>query len=269
MYKVKILGGIFLDDLKVTFAPATTQRASDVIYQQIYEKIANGELKTGDRLPSERELADQFHRSRPSVREALRMLQQNKLIKIAVGVNGGAIVQGISLESAEQPLRELIHIGVISPKELAEYRTHNDRTCAYLAAQYHTQEDATLLREIIVRYGESIYDSENLAIIDLEFHKALAKASHNKLCILMTDVVSTLCARMFWDAVRKMSEENVIHINQLAYDNHSQIAEAVIAGDIEKLVSLMNTARDIFYDAVTSLKSTPHSAPSSWNQANL
>ncbi len=99
-----------MDELKVSFAPATTQRASDVIYQQIYEKIASGELKTGDRLPSERELADQFHRSRPSVREALRMLQQNKLIKIAVGVNGGAIVQGISLESAEQPLRELITI---------------------------------------------------------------------------------------------------------------------------------------------------------------
>lgn len=247
-----------MDELKVTFAPATTQRASDVIYQQIYEKIASGELKTGDRLPSERELADQFHRSRPSVREALRMLQQNKLIKIAVGVNGGAIVQGISLESAEQPLRELITIGVISPRELAEYRTHNDRTCAYLAAQYHTQEDAALLREIITRYGEAVYDSERLAVIDLEFHKALAKSSHNKLCILMTDVVSTLCARMFWDSISKMPEKDIIQFNQFAFENHSQIAEAVIVGDTEKLVSLMNTASDIFYDVVTSLKGTPH-----------
>ena len=185
------------------------------------------------------------------------MLQQNKLIKIAVGVNGGAIVQGISLESAEQPLRELITIGVISPRELAEYRTHNDRTCAYLAAQYHTQEDAALLREIIARYGEAIYDSERLAVIDLEFHKALAKSSHNKLCILMTDV-STLCARMFWDSVSKMPEKDIIQFNQFAFENHSQIAEAVIVGDTEKLVSLMNTAGDIFFKAVTSLKKTAH-----------
>ncbi len=247
-----------MDDLKVTFAPATTQRASDVIYQQIYEKIASGELKTGDRLPSERELADQFHRSRPSVREALRMLQQNKLIKIAVGVNGGAIVQGISLESAEQPLRELISIGVISPRELAEYRTYNDRTCAHLAAQYHTPEDAAALREIVTRYGEAIRDSKKLSAIDLEFHKMLARSSHNRLCILMTDVVASLCIRMFWDATSKMSEEEIFRINQLAYETHAQIAEAVIARDTETLVCAMNIANDLFYDAVTSLKGTEH-----------
>ena len=58
------------------FQPATTKRASEVIYDQIYQKIASGALRPGDSLPSERELAEQFHRSRPSVREALRMLQQ-------------------------------------------------------------------------------------------------------------------------------------------------------------------------------------------------
>ena len=74
----------------------------------------------------------------------------------------------------------------------------------------------------------------------------------------MTDVVSTLCARMFWDSVSKMPEKDIIQFNQFAFENHSQIAEAVIVGDTEKLVSLMNTAGDIFFKAVTSLKKTAH-----------
>lgn len=232
-------------------APATTQRASDVIYQQIYQKIVDGDLKSGDRLPSERDLADQFHRSRPSVCEALRMLQQNGLIKIAVGVNGGAIVQGISLQSAEQPLRELIHLGEISLRELADYRTFNDRACAHLAAQHHTEEDAQQLREIIVRYGEAIYDSAALAKVDIEFHKALAKSSHNKLCILIADVVTKLCTSMFWEAANHdIPEDEVIRINKFAYKNHAEIAEAVIARDVEQLVPLMDTATNMFFDAV-------------------
>ena len=70
-------------------------RASEVIYDQIYLKIASGDLRPGDTLPSERELAEQFHRSRPSVREALRMLQQDGLLKISFGSAGGAVVQSI------------------------------------------------------------------------------------------------------------------------------------------------------------------------------
>lgn len=83
---------------KPLFTPAKTQRASEVIYQQIYPKIVSGELKPGDRLPSERELAQQFQRSRPIVREALRMLQQDGLLETSIGSSGGAIVRGISLK---------------------------------------------------------------------------------------------------------------------------------------------------------------------------
>ena len=70
---------------KALFTPAKTQRASEAIYNQIYPKIISGELRPGDRLPPERELAEMFQRSRPVVREALRMLQQEGLIETAVG----------------------------------------------------------------------------------------------------------------------------------------------------------------------------------------
>ena len=95
--------------------------------------------------------------------------------------------------------------------------------------------------------------SKKLSAIDLEFHKMLARSSHNQLCILMTDVVSSLCIHMFWDATCKMPEDEVFRINQLAYESHAQIAEAVIARDAVTLVRVMNNTSDLFYDAVTSL----------------
>ena len=240
----------------VVFRPATTQRASDVIYQQIYQKIVSQELKPGDRLPSERELVEQFHRSRPSVREALRMLQQDGLIKIAVGVNGGATVQGISMQNAEQPLRQLIEVGTITLQELVDYRSYNDHSCANLAAKYHTEEDIAKLREIIVRYGENVGNSKELSKIDIEFHKTLAESSHNKLCILITDVVTALCTSIFWEkAETAMSAEEVLKINQLAYKNHSDICEAVATRDPEKIKQVMNNATNIFFYAMDSVMS--------------
>jgi DNA-binding FadR family transcriptional regulator len=59
------------------FSPFATQRASEVIYEQIRELIISGQLKPSDRLPSERTLMEMYHRSRPTIREALRMLESS------------------------------------------------------------------------------------------------------------------------------------------------------------------------------------------------
>ena len=103
---------------KALFTPAKTQRASEAIYNQIYPKIISGELRPGDRLPPERELAEMFQRSRPVVREALRMLQQEGLIETAVGSSGGAVIRGVSLKSVEEPLKNLVAMGAINLDEL-------------------------------------------------------------------------------------------------------------------------------------------------------
>lgn len=235
----------------ITFKPAKTQRASDVIYQQIYQKIVSGELKPGERLPAERELCEQFGRSRPSVREALRMLQQDGLINISVGTNGGAVVQGISLDIAEQPLHKLVDMGAISLKELADYRTFNDQCCAHLALQNLTEKDIALLQDVIIRYGAAIEDFDLFQKIDIDFHKALAQCSHNKLCILITDVVTALCTTMFWQvAAKEMSREELIALNQHAFENHKNIADAIIAKDSRLLDSYLKEINDMFFNAV-------------------
>ena len=63
------------------FHPIKTVRASEAIYEQIKDRIISGELKPGDRLPSERNMMELFQRSRPTIREALRMLERSGYIR--------------------------------------------------------------------------------------------------------------------------------------------------------------------------------------------
>ena len=190
---------------KALFTPAKTQRASEAIYNQIYPKIISGELRPGDRLPPERELAEMFQRSRPVVREALRMLQQEGLIETAVGSSGGAVIRGVSLKSVEEPLKNLVAMGAINLDELLEYRHINDRSCARLAAIHHTEEDAEALRQTLEGAKANLDSLFSFQEYDVAFHSALAKASHNTLASLINDVIVRLNTDVFVERITHRS----------------------------------------------------------------
>ena len=74
------------------FSPARTQRTFEVIGDQIREQVRSGALRSGDKLPAERALAEQFGTSRNAVREALRALEHAGLITLQKGAHGGALL---------------------------------------------------------------------------------------------------------------------------------------------------------------------------------
>lgn len=234
---------------KTAFAPAKTKRACEVIYDQIYDKIVRGELEAGDRLPPERVLAEQFQRSRPSVREALRMLQQNGLIRIDIGSAGGSIVQGFSVAGLEKNLKDLIDSGVFSLQELKDYRIINDTGCARLAARNRTAKDIAALEKNIARYGASVADIEALHRIDEEFHAILATASHNAMAIAVNSAITEIIVTYFWNQAKEFSEQKILRINQMAFEAHAALAKAVIAGDDVDAEKQMQRVNRAFHDA--------------------
>ena len=140
----------------IYFNPVSKKRVSEVVYEQIFEKISNKELKQGDRLPSERELAAQFNCGRPSVREALRMLQQDDLIEIDVGANGGAIIKHSIMESAIYPVLRLVGTGDISISDMIAYRKFNDTACLQMAIDNATEQDVKTLQQIMFDYEKHL-----------------------------------------------------------------------------------------------------------------
>lgn len=232
------------------FSPATTRRASEVIYAQIYQKITEGSLRPGDRLPSERELAEQFHRSRPVVREALRMLQQDGLLETSLGSTGGAVIQSVSLETVEEPLKKLVAVGAINLDELVEYRHINDHGCARLAAIHHTPEDAQALKNTLAGAKANIDNLLSFQEFDVAFHTALAKASHNALSVLINDVIVRLNTDLFLERVQHCTPAELRAINLRIYESHSAIMEAVLAREPDRADAAVSSMVAFFQEVV-------------------
>ncbi len=238
-------------DTSSLFSAAETKCASEVVYEQIYNKIKSGELKPGDRLPAERVLVDIFKRSRPVIREALRMLQQDGLIKIEVGSNGGSIIQGITIDSVEAPLQKLVDIGVISFRELVDYRAISDMGCAELAAKYRTDEDIEKLKDNIERYRLALGNYDEVNAIDLEFHAILSAATHNSLAQTVNNVVLRSVINLYLEvSASKIPAEQKAENCKKAYAHHKRLTDAIIAQDVETAKSAMCEIFDFFYNTV-------------------
>src|SRR5258706_14071427 len=104
------------------FQAIRSTRAFEEIASQIRNELAEGRLKVGSRLPSERALAEQFGVSRNTLREALRSLEHAGLIQLQKGAVGGAIVQDRSSEAIGSGLVDMYHLGGIRPSDLTQAR---------------------------------------------------------------------------------------------------------------------------------------------------
>src|SRR5918912_2930273 len=97
------------------FAPIAVARASSAIAEQIRTAIVTGQLGEGDRLPPERELAEQFGVSRVTIRDALRGLEAMGLLNVRVGARGGAFVTVPSGALVGQAISDMMVMQAVSP----------------------------------------------------------------------------------------------------------------------------------------------------------
>jgi len=157
--------------------------ASDVLAAELRERILNGELVEGVSLPAERELVKQTQMSRATVREALRILEVQNLVRVKAGRAGGAFVQRPTTKSMANSVSMLIRGRHIKLVDLMETREALEPFCAELAARNRTSEDLVALD----RANEAIADPdaplEQFLRSNLDWHVGVAAASHNELLI--------------------------------------------------------------------------------------
>ncbi len=220
--------------------PVETKRASEVIYEQIKSLIVDGQFKPGDRLPSERALMDTLQRSRPTIREALRMLERAGFVRIVPGTNG-AIVQEFSLSNVEQPLETMLQTSNVSREELAEFRIHNDTLVARLAAQRRTEKDIQFLTDLLDQ-AQALIDSGDYAAfirLDQKFHSSLAITGENRVSQIMTKVLGHLVAPFHLRTLESLSPEDRIANCQRIQASHRQIFDAVVEGNADLAEQIM------------------------------
>jgi GntR family transcriptional regulator, transcriptional repressor for pyruvate dehydrogenase complex len=161
------------------FAPVTIARASSSIADQIRAAILSGRLQQGERLPPERELAEQFGVSRVTVRDALRGLEAMGLIEVRVGARGGAFVTVPSGALMGQAMSDMMLMQAISPEDIVEARLILELGTVTLACVRATQEDLERLRELHENAGRELSAKTYTRELSWDFHALLAHAAHN------------------------------------------------------------------------------------------
>ncbi len=220
--------------------PVQTQRASEAIYEQIKDLIISGQFKPGDRLPSERSLIDMLQRSRPTIREALRMLERAGFIRTVAGTNG-AIVQELSTDGVTQSMEVMLQTSKVTLDELSEYRAHNDVAVARWAAQRAGEQDVALLRQTLEKCGALIRAGDYAAFVaqDAVFHGQLALAGKNQVSYIMTQVMSRLVEPLMLKALERQSVEDGERMCRRIIAMHRSILDAVCARDADGAADAM------------------------------
>ena len=157
------------------FMPTRRDRVSAEILRQLKSAILAGRLKSGDKLPSEKQLAQQFQSSRGSVREAIRTLEQAGLLVVRRGAGGGAIVADGDLRHVTDSLFTLIRLGSVSIHDLTEVRVILEPRIASLAAQRITAEELARIEAYVAKHAEAIAAGHLHATADLGFHRMLGR----------------------------------------------------------------------------------------------
>ncbi|NOW48744.1 DNA-binding FadR family transcriptional regulator [Novosphingobium sp. SG751A] len=173
------------------FAPIKTQRTFEVICEQIRARLANGSLKTGDKLPAERELALEFQVSRSALREALRSLEMAGIIRNTKGVKGGSFIQAAEPDRIIQAMQDYVHLGNVSLEELTEARLATLDIIVRLACERATEADLAELEAIAERTKQES-SVEARYECAAQWYEVLARATKNRIYGIFVNSLSSI-----------------------------------------------------------------------------
>jgi GntR family transcriptional repressor for pyruvate dehydrogenase complex len=200
------------------------------VVRHIQEMILRGELQPGDRLPPERQMAEQLGVSRTVIREAVKTLQQIGLVRVLTG--SGIYVSRIEPEAVSESIGLLIRQSISSFDHLTEVRRMLETEIAALAAERASPEHIEAMEETIREMedaaalaGDRSDWIERFVEADLAFHSALVEASQNPLLPVLLEPVTEQLLDF-----RRLTFSGLDSV-QYSLDYHREILEAVKARD--------------------------------------
>jgi GntR family transcriptional repressor for pyruvate dehydrogenase complex len=207
------------------YTPVQSARLYEQIVEQIEQQILRGKLRHGDRLPTERELAEQFHVSRTVVREAVKALREKGLVQ---GYQGrGTFITNGTARAVRHSLGLMMQMGATEgARNLAEAREILEPEIAALAAKRATKENLDAIRHAVATMDTSLDDADAFVEADLQFHLALAHATQNPLIPMLIDPVVDLLREE-----RKLTFKHGGAARGQAH--HKKILDAILRRDAE------------------------------------
>jgi GntR family transcriptional repressor for pyruvate dehydrogenase complex len=212
----------------ITVKRLVVPKASDVLAEHLRERILRGELDEGSPLPTERELGERSGLSRASVREALRILESEGLIQTRPGRNGGASVKQPTADSIARSVGLFVRGRRIRLKSLLETRDVIEPAVAKLAALNRTDADMAALSEAQNRLATTQTDRAAYLEANVDWHLAVANASHNEPLIGFMTAISAVI-----QSATENPQLDSDEVRRQTIAAHARIQAAIFAGDAE------------------------------------
>ena len=218
------------------FDQVRQRRLSDDIVEQLEGMILEGTLKSGERLPAERALAEKFGVSRPSLREAIQKLAAKGLLVSRQG-GGNYVVDSLG-STFSDPLLHLLESNPEAQRDLLEFRQTLEASCAYYAALRATEVDRErltaafeALQDCYARADEVSRVEEGAA--DARFHLAIAEASHNAVLLHTIRGLFDLLKRNVVTNIGGMYQQRT-ETRDMLINQHRDLYLAIIEGRAEQ-----------------------------------
>jgi GntR family transcriptional regulator, transcriptional repressor for pyruvate dehydrogenase complex len=212
------------------------QKVAEFVAADVRSRIVTGELTDGDELPRESEMVEEYGVSRPSLREALRILETERLVRIRRGKRGGCVVRRPTAASAAYHLGLTLTAENVTLEDLAKARLSLEPACAALAAQLPERELIVDELTQLIDASEAAKTTDQSDNAMQEFHLRLVELCGNK---TMTVLVGAL------EAVWSGQETRVLRTEDLQEDPkarhrailaHRRVVSAIARGDTERAI---------------------------------
>ncbi len=213
-------------------------KAAELLAARIRGQIIRGELKEGDALPAENELMERFGVSRPTLREAIRVLEMESLLRMRRGSRGGALVTAPDPQVAARAVGVLLQLRKVSLRDIHGARTMIEPMAARQIAE---SEDARPVLETLHQRNDaaraSVRDFGEFPRHSWQFHKGLVEGTRNQTLTVLVqtiaDIIELQVARRYTRPLPSAEAEDQVSLNLRSVRANDQLLELLESRDAD------------------------------------
>lgn len=225
----------------IKFNPVSNKKLYIQIYNQILSEIQLGSFKVGDKLPSERELCEQFGVSRAPVRQALSALEMNGVIYSRQG-------EGVFVKNTTITTEGTLSMKSASPEDIVEARMHIEPLIIHFAALRATDQEIEELKQTIKKMEEETRSGVYVPETDEQLHMGIARASHNDLFVtFMSSITNAMKQQEMWRFIRDRTVTRSDY-REINFQEHKMIIKALEERNSSEAVTRMTDHMQNLYD---------------------
>lgn len=209
-------------------------KTAELVARQIRNAIIRGELKDGDTLPAESYLIAEFEVSRPTIREAVRILESEGLVTVSRGARGGARISSPNYEMIARAAGITLQAKGVTIGDIYEMRMLIEPPAARLVAERNSKVATPILRKIVEDEMTLINDQHEAAKIIVDFHTQMIELAGNKTLAMISYALKGLVEAHLHLAQRNLpvvspevTEKNL----RLGFKSHAKLVDLIEAGD--------------------------------------